>query len=304
MTERADVAQDVVSLTLAPADEVVDLPGWEAGAHVELVLGEGLVRQYSLCGPLSDRSAYRIAVLRSRGGRGGSQAVHRLEVGDEVCVREPRNHFRLEPAEEYLFIAGGIGVTPMLPMTQAADAAGIPWRLVYGGRTTRSMAFLDELRLRQGQVQVVPEDRHGQLDLRAIVGDAPGASVYACGPEPMLAALEEACAGLGRPRPHVERFAAAVVERLAERSFTVQIASSGRMVEVPAHSSVLEALESAGLSPAFSCREGTCGTCEIGVLGGEVDHRDVLLTDDERAANDTMMICVSRSAGGDLVLDL
>lgn len=298
------VAQDVVALRFEAADGRGDLPEWEPGAHIDVVLDSGLVRQYSLCGATGDRSSYRVAVLRCHDGRGGSDAVHRLALGAEVDIRGPRNHFELLPAQEYLFIAGGIGITPLMPMMEEADRLGRRWRLVYGGRSLASMAFVDEVLGMRGDVDLRPQDEHGLLDLRRIVDGAPSASVYACGPEPLLTALEGACESLERPKPHVERFAAVEVDTSHDRSFEVELAGSRRIIQVSSGCSILAALEDAGLSPEFSCREGTCGTCETAVLSGEIDHRDVLLTDEERAANDTMMICVSRATGERLVLDL
>lgn len=299
------IAEDVARLTLRRPDGE-PFPSWEPGAHVDLVLAPGLVRQYSLCGDPSDRTALQVAVLRERDGRGGSRHVHeRLAEGDDLVVRGPRNHFPLVDAERYLFIAGGIGITPIVPMLAAAEAAGADWRLVYGGRTRAAMAFLPELEgAYGGRVSVRPQDETGLLDLDALLA-APDdrTKVYCCGPEPLLAAVEERCRAWPRGALHVERFTP--VEDAGPRaSFEVELARSGRTLTVPPDKSILRVVEEAGISVLSSCREGTCGTCETEVLGGEPDHRDTVLTDDERASNEIMMICVSRSLGPRLILDL
>jgi ferredoxin-NADP reductase len=301
LTRKETVAEGVVLLTLSPADGA-PVPSWTPGAHIDVATAPGLVRQYSLCGDPADRSALQVAVLREPGGRGGSRAVHDdLAVGDTVPVDGPRNRFPLVPAGRYLFIAGGIGVTPILPMVAEAEARDAKWRLVYGGRTRASMAFHAELSRRYGsRVTVCPQDETGPLDLGALLGvPEPETRVYCCGPEALLAAVEERCAAWPPGALHVERFAAAGTGPRA--SFEVELALSGRTLVVPPDRSILQTVEEAGIPVLSSCREGTCGTCETGVLDGEPDHRDTLLTEDERAA---MMICVSRARSARLVLEL
>jgi ferredoxin-NADP reductase len=314
VAHRATAADGVIVLDLRePAG--APLPGWQAGAHIDLLLGPGLVRQYSLCGDPADTRTWRVAVLHETPGRGGSRYVHdSLPEGCAVRARGPRNHFALEPAGRYLFIAGGIGITPILPMLAAAEAAGTPWTLIYGGRTRASMAFRDELRSRYGdRVVFQPQDELGLLDLDELLGQ-PSADtlVYCCGPEPLLAAVESRCARWPDGALHVERFARrpAELERepaglaAAAEAFEVELAQSGMLIRVSAETSILRAVEAAGVQVLSSCTEGICGTCETAVLGGVPDHRDSLLTPAERAAGDTMMICVSRSATPRLVLDL
>ncbi|MGI6871643.1 PDR/VanB family oxidoreductase [Amycolatopsis sp. 3B14] len=307
LERKEELAAGVVRLTLRhPAGE--PLPEWEPGAHLDLVLGEGLVRQYSLCGDPADRSVLQVAVLREPDGRGGSAWVHdRLSTGDTVRICGPRNHFRLVDSPRYLFVAGGIGITPIVPMIARAEASGADWRLVYGGRSRASMAFREELVARYGdRVEIRPQDETGLLDLDELLG-APrdGVAVYCCGPEPLLAAVEQRCAAWPPGSLHVERFSPKAGADAGERTtFEVELAASGRTVTVPPDKSILAAVEEAGVSVLSSCQEGTCGTCETPVLDGVPDHRDSLLTDAERAANDTMMICVSRSCGPRLVLDL
>ncbi|MFF0013959.1 PDR/VanB family oxidoreductase [Streptomyces sp. NPDC005374] len=303
VVDRRDSAADgVLALTLRhPLGE--QLPAWEPGAHIDVLLGPGLERQYSLCGDPADRSGWRIAVLREPAGRGGSAHVHeQLEQGDKVRVRGPRNHFALRPAPRYRFIAGGIGITPILPMLAAAEAEGAQWTLLYGGRSRDSMAFTEELSRYGDRVTVAPQDETGLLDLASVLDGVPeGTLVYCCGPGALLDAVEARCpAGL----LHVERFAPKEQPVGANTEFEVELAQSGKSLTVPADVSVLDAVRASGVEVLFSCTEGTCGTCETDVLEGTPDHRDSVLTDEEREAGETMMICVSRCRGRKLVLDL
>jgi ferredoxin-NADP reductase len=308
VADRHVAADGVVALTLRHPDGG-ELPGWTPGAHVDLVLSDDLTRQYSLCGDPAERNAWQVAVLQEPDGRGGSAFVHdKLSTGTTVRVRGPRNHFPLEPATRYLFIAGGIGITPIVPMLGAATAAGADWQLVYGGRTAASMAFVEQLRATHGEERVVlrPQDEHGLLDLDSLLGEpADGTLVYCCGPGPLLDAVEQRCASWPSGALHTERFTPKEQgEPVLSGSFEVELAQSGTTLTVPPDRSILEVLEDAGIQVLSSCQEGTCGTCETVVLAGEVDHRDSLLTDEEMAANDTMFICVSRAACPRLVLDL
>jgi ferredoxin-NADP reductase len=301
------VADDVVRLTLRGLDGG-ELPAWQPGAHIDLVLTDELVRQYSLCGDPADRAVLQVAVLRERHGRGGSAHVHEhLNEGDPVRMRGPRNHFPLIEAQRYVFIAGGIGITPILPMIAEVDRAGARWRLVYGGRTRTSMAFGDQLESSYpGKVSIEPMDQVGLLDLSTILAE-PGerAAVYCCGPEPLLAAVEQECVRWPSGALHLERFTpVATVPAGAQGSFEIELARSGGTLTVPADRSILEVVEDSGIQVLSSCREGTCGTCEAAVLDGVPDHRDHVLTAEEQAANDTMMICVSRSRSTRLLLEL
>jgi ferredoxin-NADP reductase len=303
VARREFAADGVLALTLRhPLGE--PLPAWEPGAHIDVVLGPELERQYSLCGDPADRETWRIAVLREPAGRGGSAHVHEeLGQGDKVRVRGPRNHFALRPAPRYRFIAGGIGITPILPMLTAAEAAGAEWTLLYGGRTRRSMAFTEELgRYGDDRVTVAPQDETGLLDLASVLDDVPeGTLVYCCGPGPLLDAVEaRSPAGLLQ----MERFTPKAQEGGDNTEFEVELAQSGRTLTVPADVSVLDAVRASGVEVLFSCAEGTCGTCETDVLDGDPDHRDSVLTAEERESGETMMICVSRCRGKRLVLDL
>ncbi|WP_128376330.1 PDR/VanB family oxidoreductase [Streptomyces cavernae] len=310
VTDRAHAADGVVSLTLRRPDGQ-PLPSWAPGAHIDLFLEGGLIRQYSLCGSPSDPGAWQIAVLREPQGRGGSSYVHeRLTQGAVVRARGPRNNFPLRPAPRHLFIAGGVGITPLLPMVEAAAAAGTDWRLLYGGRTRSSMAFLDRLAPHGDRVLVRPQDEYGLLDLAEFLGTPrEGTLVHACGPEPLLQAVRERCADWPPGTLGIERFApvpagATTDGPNSDTPFDVVLARAGRTLTVPPDRSVLEVLMEAGVPVDYSCQEGTCGTCETDVLDGEPDHRDSLLAEDERASGDTMLICVSRACGPRLVLDL
>ncbi len=307
VAERVEAAVGVVALTLAAADGGA-LPQWSPGAHIDLHLRADLTRQYSLCGDPADREHWRVAVLRESAGRGGSAFVHEeLAVGTTLAVSAPRNNFALLPARRYLFIAGGIGITPLLPMIAQAEADGAEWSLLYGGRSRGSMAFAKGLAARHGaRVRIHPQDEHGLLDLAAHLADpAEQTLVYACGPEPMLAAVADACAHWPADALRVERFTPVEVGEPARAdAFDVVLARSGTRVTVRPGCSILEAVESAGVTVLSSCREGTCGTCETAVLEGVPEHRDSLLTQDERESNEIMFLCVSRSLSPELVLDL
>ena len=301
------VAEGVVRLTLTSPDGA-PLPAWTPGAHLDLVLGDGLVRQYSVCGDPADRTRYRVGVLREPDSRGGSRYVHdTLTVGDAVAVRGPRNHFPLTDAKEYVFVAGGIGITPLIPMLATAAAREVPFRLVYGGRTRSSMAFVDELReLYSDRVEVIPQDEFGHLDLATVIGDQrDGVAVFTCGPGPMLDAIDKHCSAWTPGALHMERFRAKELPAgTVDTEFTVELAQTGVAVTVPTDRSILDVVEEAGVTVLSSCREGTCGTCETPILEGEADHRDSLLTQEEKDANETMFICVSRSCSKRIVLDL
>ncbi|OBB26099.1 ferredoxin [Mycolicibacterium peregrinum] len=308
VAEKRSVADGVVSLELREVGGH-PLPEWEAGAHIDLSMPSGLVRQYSLCGDPGDLRSWRIAVLRESDdrSRGGSVYVHdSIEVGGELRIRGPRNHFRLTPAPNYVFIAGGIGITPILAMVAQAEAAGANWRLVYGGRSIDSMAFLDELSAYGDRVDVWAQDQRGIIDLPGVLGaPQPDTLVYSCGPQALLRALEEHCAAWPPGCLRVERFSAGTDgETFVNTPIEVELAQQGVTLTVPADQSVLEAIEAQGITVMSSCRAGTCGTCETPVLSGLPEHRDDVLTYEERERNDCMMICVSRCRGGRLVLDI
>lgn len=307
--------EDVVSLVLVDPSGA-DLPAWEPGAHIDLVLDDHMVRQYSLNSDPADRGRYRIGVMLEEAGRGGSQRVHTaVAAGDLIEVRGPKNHFPLEEAGRYLFIAGGIGVTPTLPMVAAADRAGVPFRLEYLSRKRARMAYTDELGRYGSSVVLHPRDEEERVDVAALIATVTaGTLVYCCGPESLLAAVEAAAAGLGPDVLHVERFVTppstadadgeAVVDFDAERPFEVELAQSGQTLTVGSDQTTLEVLEAAGADVYSDCREGICSTCETVVLSGIPDHRDHVLSAKERESGKVMMVCVSRALSERLVLDL
>ncbi|MDQ8702588.1 PDR/VanB family oxidoreductase [Streptomyces sp. LHD-70] len=300
--ERA--AEGVLAVTLADPDGGRLAP-WEPGAHVDLHLAPGLVRPYSLCSDPADPSRYRVGVLRVPDSRGGSARVHEvLRPGHTLPVSRPRNTFRLADAERYLLVAGGIGITPLLPMAHRLTALGRPWKMLYGGRSRASMAFLGELPA--DAVTVVPEDEAGRPDLASFLASWPDAAAYACGPGGLLDAVRALHTG----PVHTERFAPAGGPPQdgpgagGPADFALRLERSGLDLVVPADRSVLETVRAAGVEADSSCELGICGACETKVLDGVPDHRDDLLTEAERASGGTMMICVSRCAGERLVLDL
>lgn len=301
---RRMAARGVLALGLAHADGS-PLPSWAPGAHLDILLPDGMERQYSLCGDPADSGTWTIGVLREDAGRGGSAWIHdHLAEGAAVRVRGPWNHFGLVAAPSYRFVAGGIGITPLLPMIAAAHALGATWELDYAGRSRETMGFLDELAPYGDAVRVHAADEGSRVDLDALA-PAPGELVFSCGPKRMLDSLDAAAAAWPAGTLHVERFEARDVgEPVLDEAFEVEFALSGVTVAVDPGTSILDAAEAAGAFVLSSCREGTCGTCETVVLEGEVDHRDSILSEAERAQNDRMMVCVSRAACPRLVLEL
>ncbi|WP_081265086.1 PDR/VanB family oxidoreductase [Prescottella equi] len=303
---RVQVADGIVSLSLVdPGGQ--RLAPWTPGSHIDLFLPNGMSRQYSLCGDRWDPYRYRVAILHEHGGRGGSRWIHEnLREGAVLGYGGPRNHFPLVPAERYLFIAGGIGITPILPMVEQAVRTGRPWKLLYGGRSRQSMAYLPDLEKFGSRVRITPEDEAGMLDLTAAVSSwAPGTKIYCCGPSGLLEALEATCADLPPYTLHTERFTATAVSELSQdRPFTLKLARSGTEIDVAPGVSVLDALTDAGVGIVSSCRQGTCGTCEVTVTDGVPDHRDSVLSETDRAAGDCMISCVSRAQTPSLTLDL
>jgi ferredoxin-NADP reductase len=306
---RHAAADGVVALDLVDPDGN-DLPAWEPGAHIDLLLDEGLVRQYSLCGDPRDAKTWRVGVLLDPQSRGGSRHVHdKLVEGAGVRVRGPRNHFALVDSPRYLFIAGGIGITPIIAMIDSAQQAGSDWRLIYLGRQRTTMAFAEVLADSYGdRVTLWPHDEKGKFDLEAALAESVDQTlVYCCGPEQLLSAAEQHCAHWPEGSLHIERFAAkAAAEPSVEALDTFQVVCqrSGVTVEVSEGTTVLEALEDADIPIMSSCLEGICGTCEATVLEGTPDHRDSMLTEAERTTGNKLLTCVSRSCSEKLVLDL
>jgi len=295
-------AEDVVSIRLTTWNNA-PLPEWQPGCHLDIRLPSGRRRQYSLCGDPADRTSYRIAVRRLPGGEGGSLEVHEaLTEGRVVRVQGPRNAFPFLPDERYLFLAGGIGITPILPMVKAAQRVGADWRLIYTGRDLASLPFLNELEgLPEGRVTVRTDDEHGVPDCADLLAGTPGdAAIYCCGPAPMIDGVRAAFRARerGTGTLHFERFAPAPV--VGGQPFEVELARSGKTVAVPADRSALEAIKAELPDVAYSCQQGFCGTCRAGVLAGDVDRRAA----SDRGDEDSMLICVSRASGGRITLDL
>ncbi|RXZ68073.1 PDR/VanB family oxidoreductase [Agromyces albus] len=303
------IADRVKSLRFEPLDRR-PVASWTPGAHLDFRLSSGLVRQYSLCSDPADDQGYTVGVLLDPASQGGSAAMHQLAEGDTVEVRGPRNNFELVPAPQYVFFAGGIGITPILPMVRRAAELLVPWRLVYGARNREAMAFRNELRSVQGgALRLVPEDTEGRTDFGYELSlIEPGTVIYACGPAPMLDALAAACSTLGLDSQlHVERFKGSGevhAHQPADGAFEVELARTGEVVRVTASQTIIDAILPVRPDQPYSCLEGYCGTCETKVLAGVPDHRDEYLSDDQREANDTMMLCVSRANSRRVVLDL
>lgn len=303
------VAEDVVAVTLVHPDGQA-LPAWTPGAHIDLVLTPDITRQYSLCSSPADARRFTVGILNAPDSRGGSKYVHEnVKAGSVIRIRGPRNHFALVSAPRYVFIAGGIGITPMIPMIAEAEAAGAEWTLLYGGRSEASMAFTDDLRAYGDRVTFLPGNdvalMSAALDERLGTPQA-DTLVYTCGPEGLLGAVEQRCAAWPSGSLHLERFAAKATEGAVNAEFEVELARTGITITVPAERSIFDAVQDHGISVLGSCHEGICGTCETVILDvdGEVDHRDSVLNDEEKASNETMMICVSRCRSGRLTLDL
>jgi ferredoxin-NADP reductase len=305
--ESRRAVSEVVEEFILRASDDTPLPEWAPGAHIDVHLPTGTTRQFSLTGDPRATATYRIAVLREEDGRGGSAWLHtHASPGTELAISPPRNNFPLQPAPAYLLIAGGVGITPLLPMARELTAMGAAWRMAYLGRSKKTMAFLDELASYGESVSVLPADENVRYDVSTLA-ELQDTAVYACGPDRLLAALEAAQTTLGAgSKMHLERFSP--LDRgpvdAAEAAFEVQLETSGLTVRVSPDQTVLSAVEEAGITPPYSCREGTCGSCETRVIAGVVEHRDSILDADEQAANDVMMICVSRSKSEKLVLEL
>lgn len=288
------------------------LPSFEPGAHLEVYLPNDLIRHYSLCNDSTETHRYCIGVSLSPSSRGGSKYIHeQVQRGAILAVSAPRNNFHLlQGAGEYCFIAGGIGITPILPMIKWCENNGKPWRLYYCARSRQRAAFYEELRtLGEAEKNVhfhLDDEQRGGLfePVKALRGLSPAAHVYCCGPAALMNAVA-ACAVAGdADRYHFEWFSARPAELASEKSFSVTIHSSGRRITIPPDRTILSVLEDHGIGVPYSCREGLCGTCETGVISGIPEHRDGVLSQAQRSASKTMMICVSRAQSDEIELDL
>lgn len=308
-------AEGILGIELVPLRADIELPPFTAGAHIDLNLpteNGTQVRSYSLLNDPAERHRYCVAVLREASGKGGSRWIHtQLRPGQMLRVSAPRNHFELDSSTApAVFIAGGIGITPIMAMLRTVTArGGRPWALHYAARSAAHQAFVLQLQALvqagNGELHLHRDDeRGGVLDVPGIVGALPPeAHVYACGPRPMLLAFEQATAALTRAQVHLEYFGAAD-DASTRGGFSVKLRRSDRVLLVRPGQSILEACLAEGLDAMHSCRAGVCGTCEVAVLAGEPDHRDLVLTDEDKAANRRMMICCSGSKSPLLEIDL
>lgn len=303
-------AQGIISVDLRAVDGQ-DLPAFEAGAHIDVHLPNGMVRSYSLLNDSRERHRYVLGVLKDANSRGGSKAVHeQLRIGMRLDISAPRNHFALdESAEHTVLLAGGIGVTPILCMAQRLHALGKPFEVLYFARTRQSAAFVDALQALGCPLHLHFDDAQGgPPDMKALLAarQLPNTHYYACGPAPMLDAFESHCQTLGYTNAHIERFAAVAVAAAsdAKQSYSVELKRSGKVIDITPGMSLLAALQAANAKVMTSCEEGICGSCETRVLEGIPDHRDSVLSPDEQASHKTMMVCVSGCKSDRLVLDL
>lgn len=304
VTERELVAPDVVALTLADPEGGL-LPSWTPGGHIDVLLPSGRRRQYSLCGAPGRRTDYRIAVRRIADGGGGSIEMHEtFDVGDTLQFEGPRNAFYLGTAEhDVLFVIGGIGVTPILPMIQVAVQRGIAWRAIYTGRSREYMPLLDEVvSMGPDRVTVWADDERGRFATvsELLAGAGPATAVYVCGPGAMLEAVRIARNEHAGAPLHYERFSPAPVVDGAP--FELELARSRRVLAVPANRTALDVMLDGDPTTPYSCRQGFCGTCRVKVLAGQVDHRG-RATVGSKDMQDEMLVCVSRADGGRIVID-
>lgn len=303
VTARRAVAEEIAEFTLADPEGSA-LPPFAPGAHVTVETPGGAMRRYSLLNEGTAPAQYVIAVKREPASRGGSAAMHdRVEVGTRLRVLPPENDFPLVPAERYLLIAAGIGITPILAMAWALRADNRPFRLIYCARDPALTAYSAEVEAMGGTIHHDGGDPDAFYDFwDHFEKPDPAAHVYCCGPAPLMEEIRALSGHWPEGRVHFEDFAPVEVVRHDDRAFAVTLARSGRVVPVPADRTILEALRDAGLRAVSSCESGTCGTCKTVLLAGQVDHRDMVLMEEER--ENRIMICISRAAEGDLVLDL
>jgi len=309
LAKKRDVATDICEFELASVDGSA-LPAFEAGAHVDVHLPGGLVRQYSLCNATGQATmdCYQVAVGWDANSRGGSVWIHeKLKVGQALRVSAPRNLFEMAPEHRrVLLLAGGIGVTPIYAMAQACAQQGVDVELWASARSAPRLAYLEELKaLAGGRLHLHFDDEQGgPMDLAQRLQTQRWDAVYACGPAPMLDALTAATPHWAPGAVRMERFKGAEVPASERQPFQLMLQRAGLTTTVSAHESVLDAMERLGVDYPWSCREGICGTCEAPVLDGEVQHLDYVLSPEERAEQRRMMVCVSRCGGGRLVLDI
>lgn len=306
LATKHQVAEATFELTFEDPDDR-RLPDWTPGSHIDLYTPAGEVRQYSLCGDRWDSMTYTVVIRREADGRGGSVSLcDQVEVGDVIEYGGPRSNFHMPPAGEYLFIAGGIGITPLLPMIAHAEELSVPWRLILINRSRESTAYADLFDQFGSRVIRYETTSEGRPVLASVLEEIdPSVQVMTCGPTSMLdelnAVLSEHTAGL---RVRMERFTSTEDTAAARGPFTALLTQRRKTVNVSENESLLTALTNTGVTVLSSCRSGLCGTCEVGVVDGAPDHRDSVLTTEERQAGDRLMACVSRAAGDQISLDL
>jgi ferredoxin-NADP reductase len=312
VTQLKREAEGILGIELQAENGAMLVP-FKPGAHIDVHLPDGLARQYSLCNDAVETDRYRLGVSLSTTSRGGSSYLHTsLREGDMLTISEPRSLFGLSPvAASHRFIAGGIGITPILSMIRWCVRHSVPWHLHYCVRSRTCAAYLDELRAFGDHVHVHANDEiAGRIpDIQALISDVKaGEHVYCCGPDGLMDAVLHHGRQCGIPREslHFERFTASPprIADSSERAFTVVLAKQGLRCVVSPNESILESLERQGVCPPFSCRQGLCRSCEVEVLSGEVEHRDYVLSEHEQMANRSLMICVSRAKSDELVIDL
>ena len=301
-------ATDTVSIELRSSDSS-PLPPFDAGSHISLHLPNGIVRSYSLVNATGDRDRYVLGVLRARDSRGGSAFVHeKLRAGDAIVISAPRNNFPLdETGQRFVLVAGGIGITAIYSMAQRLVALGKSVDMLYCCRSREHAAWLNPIQALGIPLKLHFDAQHGgPPDLRGFLDERDrDTRFYCCGPAPMLSAFERACADNGYTHAHIERFSADpdTVKEAGNGGYEVQLERSGKCVRVEPGARLLDVLRAAGADVPSSCEQGVCGTCELSVIEGEIDHRDSVLSETERAEGKTMMVCVSGCKGGRLVLD-
>ena len=301
---RRTLAQDIEEFTLAPVDGAPLAP-FTPGAHVTLATPSGAMRRYSLVNDGTEPETYVLAIKREGESRGGSRSMHEQALpGSVLMVGEPENDFQLRPAPRYILIAGGIGITPIQAMARELAAQGKPFELVYCTRSAAQTAYADEIRALPGKITIHHDEGQpdGHFDFWDLLGTPSAAHVYCCGPAPLMDEVKAQTGHWPEGRVHFEDFKPAEVVRKDDKPFFVTLLRSGRVITVPSDRTILEALREAGEKTVSSCESGTCGTCKCQLVSGSVDHRDMVLRDDEK--DRFIMICISRAAQGDLVLDL
>jgi phthalate 4,5-dioxygenase reductase subunit len=304
VVSRRKVAEAIEEFTIQALDDA-PLSPFTPGAHITLRTPAGAMRRYSLVNDGTDPQTYVLAIKREAGSRGGSQSMHDCApVGTVLAVGEPDNDFPLVPASRYVLIAGGIGITPIQAMARHLAAQGAPFDLIYCTRTADQAAYLDDVRALPGKITIHHDE--GQpgnfFDFWDWLETPSAAHVYCCGPAPLMDEIKALSGHWPEGRVHFEDFKPTDVVRPDDQPFRVTLVKTGQVIDVPADRTILESLREAGLPTVSSCESGTCGTCRCGLVEGDVDHRDMVLRDDQKA--DNIMICVSRARGGDLVLDL